>query len=209
MKKTNSIAIILIIISILLSIYFYPQLPDEIPTHWNAEGEIDDYSNKITGLFLMPFISIILFLIFIAIPHIDPLKKNIVGFRKYFDRFIFLLIAFMFYIHILTILAGLDKPFSMNVALIPAMAILFYYAGILMQNAKRNWFIGIRTPWTLSSEKVWKKTHLLGSRLFKIAGAIILLSLFAPDYFIYTVLILIAFSLYLVLYSYLEYKKEK
>jgi len=97
----------------------------------------------------------------------------------------------------------------MTAAMIPAMAILFYYAGILIQNAKRNWFIGIRTPWTLSSEGVWEKTHKLGSKLFKIAAVLILLTLFAPDYFLYSVFLLIAFSLYLVLYSYLEFRKEK
>ena len=153
----------------------------------------------------MPFTAIVMFLLFIAIPHIDPLKKNIIGFRKYFDRFVLLMIGFMFYIHILTIFASFDNAFSMNLA----MAILFYYAGVLIQNAKRNWFIGIRTPWTLSSEAVWDKTHKLGSKLFKIAAILILLTLFAPDYFIYSVFLLIAFSLYLVLYSYLEFKKEK
>lgn len=157
----------------------------------------------------MPFTAIVMFLLFIAIPHIDPLKKNIIGFRKYFDRFVLLMIGFMFYIHILTIFASFDNAFSMNLAMIPAMAILFYYAGVLIQNAKRNWFIGIRTPWTLSSEAVWDKTHKLGSKLFKIAAILILLTLFAPDYFIYSVFLLIAFSLYLVLYSYLEFKKEK
>ena len=157
----------------------------------------------------MPFTSIVMFLLFIAIPHIDPLKKNIRGFRKYFDRFVLLMIGFMTYIHILTILASFDKTFSMNMAMIPAMAILFFYAGVLIGNAKRNWFIGIRTPWTLSSENVWDKTHKLGSKLFKIAAIIILLSLFAPDYFIYTVFLLIIFALYLTLYSYLEYRKEK
>ncbi len=209
MKKTNIISLILILISLLVSIYFYPQLPDEIPTHWNKDGEIDDYSTKALGLFLMPFTAIIMFLLFIAVPHIDPLKKNIIGFRKYFDRFVLLMVGFMFYIHILTIFASFDNAFNMTAAMIPAMAILFYYAGILIQNAKRNWFIGIRTPWTLSSEGVWEKTHKLGSKLFKIAAVLILLTLFAPDYFLYSVFLLIAFSLYLVLYSYLEFRKEK
>jgi len=60
----------------------------------------------------------------------------------------------------------------MGQMMVPALGILFYYCGILIENAKRNWFIGIRTPWTLSNEKVWERTHKIGGKLFKIAGLI-------------------------------------
>ncbi len=93
--------------------------------------------------------------------------------------------------------------------LIPALGILFYYAGILVENAKRNWFIGIRTPWTLSSEKVWDKTHKIGGKLFKIAGIIALLGILFQKYALFFVLVpIISVAIYTIVYSYFEYQKE-
>jgi uncharacterized membrane protein len=91
----------------------------------------------------------------------------------------------------------------------PALAILFYYSGILIENAKMNWFIGIRTPWTLSSDKVWDKTHKIGGKLFKIAGVINLLAIFYQNYTIFFIVVpVIIVSIYTVVYSYFEYQKE-
>jgi uncharacterized membrane protein len=90
------------------------------------------------------------------------------------------------------------------------IGLLFFYIGILLENAKRNWFIGIRTPWTLSSEKVWNKTHKLGSKMFKISGIIVLIGFLFQKYVTYFILIPTLFvAFYLVIYSYVEYRKEK
>lgn len=139
----------------------------------------------------------------------DPLKMNIEQFRKYYDGFVVLVIAFLFYIYILTILWNTGIRFSMIQFLAPAFGILFYFTGILTENAKRNWFIGIRTPWTMSNEKVWEKTHKVGGRLFKIAGIISLLGIFFHDYaFIFIIAPVILVAAYTILYSYNEYQKE-
>jgi len=161
----------------------------------------------------MPLMSLGLLLLFLVIPKIDPLKQNIEKFRKYFDMFIVLMLGFLFYVYLLTIFWNLGIRFSMTLLMIPAMAALFYYCGILIENAKRNWFIGIRTPWTLSSEKVWEKTHKLGGKLFKSAGIIILLGLVLKGYVLLSVLFPVIFfiifvSFYLIVYSYVEYQKE-
>ena len=98
----------------------------------------------------------------------------------------------------------------MNLMLIPAISILFYYVGVLVEHAKKNWFIGIRTPWTLSSNIVWKKTHKLGGKLFKFLALLILISLFFPNEFAFIILIsVLAVSFYIIVYSYFEYEKEK
>ena len=91
----------------------------------------------------------------------------------------------------------------------PAFAILFYYCGVLIEHSKRNWFIGIRTPWTMSSEKVWDKTHARGGKLFKIAGFIALLGIILPEQAIFLFLgAVLVFVAYLFVYSYVEYKKS-
>lgn len=210
MKKSKIISLIIILLSFIIGIYFYPQMPEKVASHWNEQGQVDGYMTKFWGLFLMPFISSGLFLFFILIPKIDPLKANIEKFRKYYDTFIMSIILFLFYLYLLTILWNTGTRFDMVRLLTPALGILFYYCGILIQNTKRNWFIGIRTPWTLSSERVWEKTHDIGGKLFKVAGIIAFFGVLFRNYSLFFVLVpIILVTIYTVVYSYLEYQKEK
>jgi len=192
-----------------VGIYFYSQMPDRVASHWNAQGEVDGYMPKSWGLFFMPLLLTGLFLLFLLIPKIDPLKENIKKFRKYFDAFIVLLTLFLFYVYLLTIFWNIGFRFNMGQLMIPALGILFYYCGILVENAKRNWFIGIRTPWTLSSETVWDKTHKIGGRLFKVTGVIAFLGIFFPKESILFVMIpVLLVAAYTLIYSYFAYQKE-
>ena len=210
MKKITLAIFLIILLSFTVGVYFYPQMPDRMVSHWNARGEADGHMSKFWGLFLLPIISAAMALLFFAIPKIDPLKKNVKKFRKYFDALIILILLFLFYLHLLTIFWNRGARFNFIFALIPPFAVLFYYLGILIEHAERNWFIGIRTPWTMSSEMVWKKTHKLGGRLFKLSALIALAGMFFEGYAIYFVSIpVILTALYTTCYSYFEYRKEK
>ena len=167
MKKSRIAVIIIIILSFLVAVSFYPKAPDKIASHWNAQGEADSYMSKFWGLFFMPFVILGLFLLFIAIPKIDPLRANYEKFRKYYDGLVLTVILFMFYIYMLSVVWNTGRQFNMTLCMVPAIGLLFYYLGIIVENAKRNWFVGIRTPWTLSSDIVWEKTHKIGGKLFK------------------------------------------
>jgi len=210
MRKTELFILIAVIFSFIIGIYLYPNMPEQMASHWNAQGKVDDYMPRFWGVFLMPFMFVGLALLFIAIPKIDPLKKNIEGFRKYYDGFIIIFFIFMLLVYVQTILWNLGIEISPNHAFPILMGLLFFYIGILLENTKRNWFIGIKTPWTLSSEKVWNKTHKLGSKMFKIIGIIVLVGFLFQKYVTYFILVPILFvALYLVVYSYVEYQKEK
>lgn len=210
MKKTTIAILAVIAISFVAGIYLYPQMPDKMASHWNAQGEVDGHMPKFWALFLMPIVSVVMFILFVFLPRIDPLKKNIEKFRKYFDLFILLIILFLFYIYLLTLLWSFDYRFDMAQMMSPALGVLFYYIGILLKHAERNWFIGIRTPWTLSSDDVWKKTHELGGKLFKAAGLLCFVGLVLPQYALWFVLLpVVLAAVYLVFYSYFEYKKAK
>ncbi len=205
MKK---ISLAIFVIAIALSIYFYPSMPEKMASHWNSEGKVNGYMSKSVALFLIPLVILFLSLLFIAIPKIDPLKENIKSFRKYYDGFVILFLTFMLSLHIQIILwnIGIKIPFNMFIPF--WIGILFFYTGILLENAKQNWFVGIRTPWTLSSRVVWEKTHKLGGKLFKIAAIIVLIGVIFPKYTIWFILIPIFVSaFYLVVYSYFEYQK--
>jgi uncharacterized membrane protein len=209
MRKSEIIALGIIVLSFALAIYFYPQMPERVASHWNAQGQVDDYMSRFWGLFLMPMISTILLLFFILIPKIDPLKENIEKFRDYYDGFIVLMLAFLFYIFLLALLWNIGWRFNMTQAIAPSFGVLFYYLGVLLENARRNWFIGIRTPWTLSSEVVWDRTHIVGGRLFKAAGVIALIGFLLPGFAIYLVVVpVVLAAVYTIVYSYFEYQKE-
>ena len=208
MKLQYILSLALIVIAFAAGIYFYEELPDLMPSHWNAAGEVDDYMEKDAALLFMPAITLFLLGLFILIPKLDPLKKNIEKFRKYYDWFMLLMIAFFIYIYFVTIAWALGYQFSMNYAIMPPLAALFYYIGILCENSKRNWFIGIRTPWTLSSDTVWNKTHRLAGKLYKILAVVFIIGLLIPhEFFIYMMGLVIIIALYPVVYSFFEFQK--
>ena len=209
MRGSEVAMILLIFFSFAVSIYFYPQFPERVASHWNAKGEVNGYLPKFWGIFLLPLTSMGLFLLFLAIPRVDPLRKNIEKFRKHYDRFILIMMVFFLYIQILIISSNIGIQYNMSQAILPAIAVLFYYAGVLIENARQNWFVGIRTPWTLSSERVWNKTHKRGSKLFKILALAVLFSMFFPGYMLLIILVpVFVVAGYLIVYSYIEYRKE-
>jgi uncharacterized membrane protein len=209
LKKSGLILMGIILLSFILSISFYPQMPERIAAHWNIEGEADGYMSKFMGLFLMPFILLGLILLWIFLPKIDPLKVNYEKFRNYYDGFIILLSLFLFSIHLQIILWNIGIKISPNLTLPVGLGLLYFYIGILFEHAKQNWFIGIRTPWTLSNENVWEKTHKIGAKLFKAAGVIAILGIFFSQYVLFFVVVpVLLLAVYTVVYSYLAYRKE-
>jgi len=210
MRSSEKVIIAIIVLSFLIGLFFYPYIPEVVASHWDAQGVVNGYMPKYWGVFLVPIISLGLVLLFLLIPKIDPLKANIEKFRKYFDWFIIIFLLFLLYVNMLTILWNLGARFNMVQLMIPAMGLLFFYMGLLLQKAKRNWFIGIRTPWTMSSDNVWDKTHKLGAKLFMLAGIIALLGILLPRIAIWLVLVpIILVSMYTIVYSYFVYKREK
>ncbi|MCK9597354.1 MAG: SdpI family protein [Candidatus Paceibacterota bacterium] len=205
-----TLSLLLILASFLIGYFIYPQMPERMASHWNGLGQVDGYMSRAWALYMMPVLALIMFILMLFIPKLDPLKKNVKKFQEYYYGFILGMIAFLFYIYLLTIFWNLGMRFSMIRSLVPAFAILFYYCGVLLEKAKQNWFIGIKTAWTLSNEEVWNKTHKLGGKLFKLAGVISLIGLFFEKVAIWLVTgpILLA-SIFIVFYSYWVYKKIK
>lgn len=208
-EKKELLLIIPIILMFVTSFYLYPQMPERMPTHWNAAGEVDGYGNRFMGLFLMPIFLAGIYLLFLFLPKIMVYRKNFEKFKKYFYGFKVVFILFFIAIYIATLLPNFGIHLNIAYIMIPSLAVLFFYIGYMLKFAKRNYFIGIRTPWTLANENVWNKTHQLGSKLFMVFALVMLSSIFFPKKFVWFVLIpVIAIVLFLFIYSYLEYKKE-
>jgi uncharacterized membrane protein len=210
-RLTNTLIVIIIAATVIAGALVWNRLPDQMASHWNANNEVDGTMPKFWGVFLMPMVSAFMFALFIVIPSIDPLKANVEKFREAFNAFILFIVIFLGYVWKLTILWNMGyTDFNMGQMMLPALGLLFMLSGVLLWKAKRNFFIGIRTPWTLSSDTVWEKTHRLGAILFFFSGVLAMFGAFLSGAiaFLLVLVPLLASSLFLVVYSYVVYRQE-
>jgi uncharacterized membrane protein len=207
-RVPRMVTVLVIVATVALTVAVYPELPSEMATHWNASGEADGFSSKGFGTFLMPLIMAGIVLLMWAVPLLDPLRKNIEVFRVEYEWFIVAMTVFFAVMQAQILLWNLGYEVSPNAVLPVSISLLFFYIGWMLRRARRNFFIGIRTPWTLMSSEVWDKTHKLGGALFMIAGAITLLGAVFPDYSVWFVLVpILTVTGITIAYSYVLYQR--
>lgn len=184
-------------------------LPEKVPTHWNYKGEADKWGDKyslIALLFLLPVLTYVLMLV---IPKIDPKKKiQLMGGKYYQLKFI--LVLFMSTLAFIILHLSVNQSTSSpNLIYIP-IGVLFIALGNYFKVIQPNYFIGIKTPWTLENTEVWKSTHTLAGKLWIAGGLIIMLCslTIANSVFIYVFGGVVAIiSLVPIVYSYFKFKK--
>ncbi|GAB4501007.1 MAG: SdpI family protein [Anaerolineales bacterium] len=209
-KLTLTISFLLILVAAVIGLTLYAQLPDPMPSHWNAAGQVDGSMSKFWGVFLLPLMTAGLTLLLTAIPAIDPLKSNIAQFRGLYNAFIVGFVVYMLYVYGLTLAAALGYTFNMTLMLLPVMGLLFIGIGYLMKSAKRNFFIGIRTPWTLSSDYVWDETHKLGAKTFMASGVVIFISAFLDENGIWLMTAVLLVAVFVPIgYSYILFARQE
>lgn len=174
-------SLLLVILGISLSIWAYPQLPNEVPIHWNFEGQVDGYGSKLAAVLTFPIISAAVFILLPILPKLDPRKENYRKFEGSYAIIMNSIFTFLLFTHALVIFSALGYNISIGTAVPIAVGILFIIIGNHVQRIKSNYFVGIRTPWALQDEDIWKMTHRLGARLFVIAGIFIFISGLLPN----------------------------
>lgn len=200
----------LILVALIIGVFLYPALPAQIATHWNMQGVADGVMPKFWGLFLVPFIMVITLLLSVFLPLIDPMRENVQAFRRSYQNFFFWIGVFLFYLFVLMIGWNVGWRFNFTMALIPAMAALFFIVGSFLGRSKRNWFVGIRTPWTMESEDVWDKTNQLGGLMFQVSAAVMLGGIIFPQYLLYFIVVPIGITVVATtVYSYIEFRRER
>jgi len=209
--KSKSIVVINFLLSLLVlgfGLIMKPRLPQPMAVHWGANGVADGYGSTFTGIWLLPIMVVGLTLLLLVIPSIDPLKENIRKFSGDYNLFILMFAIFMLYMQMLTLAYNLGWILNLNTYILPAFGIFMIFVGQLVGKARRNYFIGIRTPWTLQDERVWDETHKKGGIAFKIGGVIALFGILFPSMGIWllTVPLLLA-AVYAIALSYFLYQK--
>lgn len=198
----------IIALSIIGTAIIYPSLPPTIPSHWNINGQVNQYAGKSFAWFtaLLP---IAILLLRIVIPHIDPKKESYIKHQTAYQITMTLIVFFMIVIHWISILAALKYNVNMGMAISIALGVLFLVMGNYMRQIRHNYFFGIRTPWTLASDVVWTKTHRVGSVVYMIGGILFILGgLINAKYGMMVALAYIILSaVYLFVYSYIQYNR--
>lgn len=189
----------------------WPNVPDRIPVHWNAAGEVDGYGGKFVGLLMLPLITLGLYLLLRYIPRIDPARANYASFGGAYLMVRVVLVVYMAFIFVLINVAITDQSaVPMDRLVVGAVAVLFLVLGGVMGKLRPNWFVGIRTPWTLSSKLSWVKTHRVGGWVFIGSGVVTLVAaLFGGEVAFYAMFaVLIPGMVFLVVYSYLVWRDD-
>jgi uncharacterized membrane protein len=205
------IPLLIIAAAIAASAAVYPSLPLTVPTHWDMLGRPNGWSSRLWGAWLMPIFLVGAWALMRVLPSIDPRGSNYVKFGGAFEGIIITTMLFMLGLHAIILRAALGYPVAIERVLPLAMGVLFIVIGNLLPRARPNWFVGIRTPWTLSSDRVWEKTHRFGGRVFVASGLLILLgALVMPqwEHIVLFIVVLVCVASVLV-YSYLEWKREQ
>lgn len=207
--KTEVIPLLLIIASFVLGFYFYAHFPARIPSHWNFQGQVDSWSSAGFGAFFLPFLLLGMYILFLVIPYLDPKKERYQEFSGTYHLFKNFLIFVLLAIYVIASLNGLGYKIDVGISVSLLIGLLFIVLASQMPKIKSNWFIGIRTPWTLSNEEVWTKTHELGGKTFMIAGLLIILAgLFKSSWAMIILLIAVGIAaLVPVVYSYVLYRR--
>jgi uncharacterized membrane protein len=203
------IAIVLIIYWILCSLT-YPYLPDMIPNHWDIYGQVNGYGSKATTALVMPLLPIGVYLMMSYLPKFDPRRENYLKFSTVYKTVSLVIVFFLAITTLLPILVGLGLPINVTPVISGMIGLLTTILGNFMGKIRHNYFLGIRTPWTLADEHVWNRTHRLGGRMMVVGGTLSLLSILVVPHLALPIVITgtVIPVLAAAIYSYVEYKKK-
>lgn len=189
----------------------YTGLPERVPVHWNLSGEADRYGSRLELLFITPAMMIGVWAMLRFLPRIDPLRANYAKFAGTYEVLIDAVLALMLVTHIIALLGASGAPATVTIVARVAVGVMFIVMGNVMPRTRQNWFVGVRTPWTLSSPRVWERTHRVAGYMFVGLGVLVLATIpLAPQVGIPVLVAgVVAVALGSVVYSYLEWRKER
>ncbi len=188
----------------------YRYLPETVVTHWGITGQPDGFSKKFWGVILFPIMNLVMWIMYRVVPLVEPKNKSGKVFEKGYEEVMLWIFGFLNYVSLLFVLSNLGLRFSVAKMILPGLGLMFAGIGKEMARLEPNYFVGIKTPWTLASEKVWTKTHLLGGKLFISAGILMLLGIFLPEVWSFWLLMVLVAGMVLgtMFYSYFVYRAE-
>lgn len=212
LKTTWLISVVVVLIMVGLSAWAWVQLPADasIPVHWNAAGQVDRYGGKAEGLLLLPAVVVGVILLFNVIRYIDPLRANIERSGQAYRAVLLGVLFFMALLHVGAVLSAVGYPINIGLLAAPGIGLMFIVMGNYMGKIRRNYMFGVRTPWTLTSELAWNKTHRLTGKLFVASGLLVLMaSLWSSEWAFYVMMAsILGTVLFAMIYSYWIWRSD-
>lgn len=209
--KTEWRSLLILLITIALSLWAYPQLPLKVASHWDFQGQVNGWSSRNFHAIFFPALLIIMYIFFLLMPYFDPKKENYKKFAKIYILIKDSVLFVLFGVFAAATFSNLGYPINIGAVACGLIGLLLIVLGANFKGLKQNWFVGIRTPWAISSENVWDKTHRFGGKVFIIWGFLLILVPWLNA--ILAMIILIGGVLFttvgISLYSYLVYRQEK
>ncbi|RIV70766.1 SdpI family protein [Flagellimonas aequoris] len=212
MKLKKELPLIgIVLLPFLYLMYVWNQLPEQVPLHYNLKGEVDRYGDKSELIMIPILLPLLIYLIFLAVPYIDP-KKQIQKMGNKYDTLKLILTTFMSALALFIIYTAKNQTLTNPNIIFLIIGLLYLIFGNYFKTIKANYFIGIRTPWTLESESIWKETHKLGGKVWFVGGLLVIVCSLLLNKEVNAKVFLgitIIITLIPIVYSYLLYRKEK
>lgn len=208
-KRATLLGFVLVVLGFAFALWLYPALPQAVPVHWNGNGHVNGTLPKPWGAFINALLLLGGWAVFSILPYISPKGWRLEPFQAVYGTIELVLLGFLLVVNVIALMAAAGFAVHMALLMPLILGLLFMILGNYMGKMTRNFFIGIRTPWTLANEEVWTRTHRLGGKLFVLAGIALIIEglsgVGAVPIFLAVTLLLPA--LIPVLYSYVLYKR--
>src|SRR3989440_1233775 len=209
--RSRWFGLVIAVLAAPISIWAYPRLPPTVATHWNLRGTPDGFSSRGLAVAIMPLLIVAMTGLFNVLPKIDPRRENYARFLTSYWLIANAVIVFMLVAHAMIIASGLGFSVRVDRLMPVGVGLLFVFLGNYLTRVEPNWFVGIRTPWTLSSDTVWRKTHRTGGWLMVIGGLVLAIGAFLPHGAFLPLLVgtILLVALIPIVQSYVLWKREQ
>ena len=171
--RSRSFGLVIAAVAVAMSVWAYPQLPPAVATHWSLNGTPDGFSSRLWALAIVPLVLAVMTAVFNVLPKVDPRRENYAKFLSSYWLIANAVVVFLLVAHAMIIAAGLGVAIRIDRLMPLGIGLLFVFLGNFLTRVEPNWFVGIRTPWTLSSDTVWRRTHRTGGWVFVIGGLVL------------------------------------
>src|SRR5712691_7534478 len=209
--RSRWFGLVIAALAVAMSVWAYPQLPPNVATHWSLNGTPDGFSGRLWALAIVPLVLVVMTAVFNVLPKVDPRRENYAKFLSSYWLIANAVIVFLLVAHALIIASGLGYSVKIDRLMRLGVDLLFVFLGNYLTRVEPDWFVGIRTLWTLSSDTVWRKTHRTGGGLMVIGGVVLAVSAFLPRpaflaLFVVTIVIVAVIP---IVQSYVLWKREQ
>jgi uncharacterized membrane protein len=209
--RSRWFGLIIAALAVAASIWAYPRLPPTVATHWDLRGTADGFSSRGWAIAIIPLVIALITVLFNVLPKVDPRRENYAKFLGTYWLIANAVIVFMLVAHAMIIASGLGFSVRVDRLMPIGIGLLFVFLGNYLTRVEPNWFVGIRTPWTLSSDTVWRRTHRTGGGLMVIGGLVLVAGAFLPHAAFLPLLVttIVIVALIPIVQSYVLWKREQ